>query len=308
MVLSSTPQGGQSFASYLSNGDTTWATADNGTAWQEGNATFASGANSLTFIIDSDFRSSNSNLAVNFSTGGVEVFCDLISLRAKVLERLLWAAAAITPPVNDGTALGVSGTAFSDLFLAVGAVIDWGAGDVLATHSSNALAFTGASSGYSFDALLNLSGAAAGQISFPATQNASAGANTLDDYEEGTCTITITFGGAAVGVTYAANTLTYTKAGRLVHLHGGFALSNKGSSTGPAQLSGLPFPPNIAGSFACVPVHALSMNTITADPAFQITHNATTIALRAQLADADLDNTHFQNGTILRPSFSYSCL
>lgn len=36
--------------------------------------------------------------------------------------------------------------------------------------------------------LLDISGAAAGQIKFPATQNPSSDANTLDDYEEGTWT------------------------------------------------------------------------------------------------------------------------
>jgi hypothetical protein len=46
------------------------------------------------------------------------VFCDLPGIKAKVLERLLWAAAAITPPTNDGTALGTGALAFSDLFLA----------------------------------------------------------------------------------------------------------------------------------------------------------------------------------------------
>lgn len=61
---------------------------------------------------------------------------------------------AILPPSNDGGALGASGTAFSDLFLASGGVLNWNAGDVTVTHSANALAFAGASSGYSFDAVL----------------------------------------------------------------------------------------------------------------------------------------------------------
>ena len=39
-------------------------------------------------------------------------------------------------------------------------------------------------------------------ITFPATQSASSNANTLDDYEEGTWTPTVTFGGASVGITY----------------------------------------------------------------------------------------------------------
>ena len=41
---------------------------------------------------------------------------------------------------------------WSDLFLASGAVINFNNGDVTATHAANALAFAGASSGYTFDA------------------------------------------------------------------------------------------------------------------------------------------------------------
>lgn len=62
--------------------------------------------------------------------------------------------AAPLPSANDGAALGASGTAWADLFLASGGVINWNAGDVTATHSANALAFAGASSGYSFDAVV----------------------------------------------------------------------------------------------------------------------------------------------------------
>ena len=60
--------------------------------------------------------------------------------------------ANLAPSANDGSALGISGTAFSDLFLASGAVINFLAADVTITHSSNTLAFAGASSGYTFDA------------------------------------------------------------------------------------------------------------------------------------------------------------
>jgi hypothetical protein len=41
---------------------------------------------------------------------------------------------------------------WSDLFLASGAVIHFNNGDVTATHAANALAFAGATSGYTFDA------------------------------------------------------------------------------------------------------------------------------------------------------------
>jgi hypothetical protein len=78
-------------------------------------------------------------------------------------------------------------------------------------------------------------------IIFPGTQVPSADANTLDDYEEGTWTMGISFGGASVGVTYGGSTGTYTKIGRQVTVNGYLLLSNKGSSTGTAKITGLPF-------------------------------------------------------------------
>ena len=51
------------------------------------------------------------------------------------------------------------------------------ADSVVSTFSTAGLAITG---------LTDISAATSGQIKFPATQNASADANTLDDYEEGT--------------------------------------------------------------------------------------------------------------------------
>ena len=69
----------------------------------------------------------------------------------------------------------------------------------------------------------------------------TAAANALNDYEEGTWTPGITFGGASVGATYTVNTGTYTKIGRQVTVNGYIFLSSKGSSTGSAQITGLPF-------------------------------------------------------------------
>ena len=59
---------------------------------------------------------------------------------------------ALSPVSSDGNALGTSSLMWSDLFLATGAVINFNNGDVTATHAANALAFAGASSGYTFDA------------------------------------------------------------------------------------------------------------------------------------------------------------
>jgi len=66
-------------------------------------------------------------------------------------------------------------------------------------------------------------------------------ANKLDDYEEGTFTPAITFGGASVGLTYTAARGRYTKVGRLVTVQIGIDINNKGTSTGDMNVTGLPF-------------------------------------------------------------------
>jgi hypothetical protein len=78
-------------------------------------------------------------------------------------------------------------------------------------------------------------------ITFPATQSASSDANTLDDYEEGTWTPTLVFGSGSTGITYTTRTGRYTKIGNYVFATGFVELSNKGSSTGDATFTGLPF-------------------------------------------------------------------
>lgn len=81
-----------------------------------------------------------------------------------------------------------------------------------------------------------------GQLAFPAVQNPSANPNTLDDYEEGTWTPSLSFGGLSTGITYGAATLgRYTKIGRTVIATGSVTLTSKGSATGPGQIGGLPF-------------------------------------------------------------------
>ena len=89
----------------------------------------------------------------------------------------------------------------------------------------------------------------------------TAAANALDDYEEGTWTMGVSFGGASVGVTTSSNTGTYTKIGRQVTVNGYLALTSKGSSTGDAQITGLPFA--IGNSSANYSVPSLWLDDIT---------------------------------------------
>lgn len=83
--------------------------------WNAGNYTITHSSGALTF-----------SGAPTFSAGGVF-------------------ATAPLPSSDDACAIGASGTAFSDLFLASGGVIDFNAGDVVLTHSSNVLTLSGGS-------------------------------------------------------------------------------------------------------------------------------------------------------------------
>jgi len=78
-------------------------------------------------------------------------------------------------------------------------------------------------------------------IKFPGTQAPSSDQNTLDDYEEGTFTPGITFGGASVGVAYTTQFGRYTKIGNRVFFEVSIVIAGKGSSTGNAKIAGLPF-------------------------------------------------------------------
>ena len=77
-------------------------------------------------------------------------------------------------------------------------------------------------------------------VKFPATQVSSTDANTLDDYEEGTFTPVISFGGGTTGISYGTQEGFYTKVGRLCFASFRCTLTSKGSSTGVATVT-LPF-------------------------------------------------------------------
>ncbi len=84
-----------------------------------------------------------------------------------------------------------------------------------------------------------------GQLKFPATQNPSSNANTLDDYEEGTWTPVIGGSGGQSGQTYGLQDGRYVKYGKWVNiialvLFSG-AVGAKGTITGVVEIQGLPF-------------------------------------------------------------------
>lgn len=84
-------------------------------------------------------------------------------------------------------------------------------------------------------------------IAFPATQSASADANTLDDYEEGTWTPSMS---AQTGsITSYTSEGKYVKIGRMVHVFANCKITNNGTATDNLFIGNYPF---VAGSTTSV--------------------------------------------------------
>jgi carbon monoxide dehydrogenase subunit G len=145
-------------------------------------------------------------------------------------------------------------------------------------------------------------------ITFPATQSTSSDANTLDDYEEGTFTPTILFGGNNTSMVLNRQYATYTKIGNRVFINMYVSISpTKGSSTGTATVAGLPFQNvndgNGAGGAqtACAfnPPQILYSGMVTA----YVENNATYIQL-ATVTEAGfnsgMSDTNFQNNSVVQ--------
>lgn len=77
------------------------------------------------------------------------------------------------------------------------------------------------------------------------------GSTTLKYYIEGTWTPALKFGLGSTGIAYGTQTGKYTRIGNLVTVTFEIALTNKGSSTGEASITGLPF--------AAAALHALNV-------------------------------------------------
>ena len=82
-----------------------------------------------------------------------------------------------------------------------------------------------------------------GQIKFPATQVPSALANALDDFEQGTFTPTMLYGGSEVS-SYHNQNARYMKIGEVVFFSIEVQVNSLGGQTGALTIGGLPFTPS----------------------------------------------------------------
>lgn len=159
--------------------------------------------------------------------------------------------------------------------------------------------------------LLDLSGAAAGQIKFPATANPSSNVNTLDDYERGSWTPVIGGSGGTSGQTYTTQVGRYVKIGRFVAASFWITFSNKGTITSNCEIQQLPFTTtNVAGMITAVQLAWASLATAIVTMAAFIQPNATIGSIGRNTAastgsGSDLTTTDLNNGTSIAGSLFY---
>jgi len=144
-------------------------------------------------------------------------------------------------------------------------------------------------------------------IDFSATSGTGT-SELLADYEEGTWTPAFSFGGGTTGITYSVQAGYYTKVGNIVTVTGQVEVSNKGSSTGNALITGLPFTVvNNAGALSAGAIRFANI-TYTGMATIMANQNTTTVALEQTdvLGNrSSLTNTNFSNFSFYIFSITY---
>ena len=137
-------------------------------------------------------------------------------------------------------------------------------------------------------------------------------ANTLDDYEEGTFTPVLAYAtGGTTGIAYNNQIGRYTKIGRVVSIYYRIALSNKGSGTGNAYISGLPFTvANVTQYPAAYGLHhdvnsGFGNSVANILPVSQLFNNTTTIYWYNPDSTTAITHDYFNNNTTINGNVVY---
>lgn len=145
-------------------------------------------------------------------------------------------------------------------------------------------------------------------VSFPATQSASSDANTLDDYEEGTYTMTWT-PGTSGSITLSNSTANYTKIGRVVIVNTYVNVGSVSSPVGTLNIS-IPFTSassNSSRSSCWIAFNSLNTggNIATAWPIVEANSNSCTVYIGTGQAVSSTFANYVQASTDARITMVY---
>lgn len=131
------------------------------------------------------------------------------------------------------------------------------------------------------------------------------------EYEEGTWTPSLKFGGNNIGMTGSFSG-RYTRIGNTVTVEFEINLTNKGTSEGVATIKGLPFTSRSTAPRNSIPagiVGQVNFQSKGVYPLYDLTFNSTSLTIRVTQNNSgplQLDNTDFADTSFLRCSLSYT--
>lgn len=135
-----------------------------------------------------------------------------------------------------------------------------------------------------------------------------AGVFSATNYTNTTFTPTLLFGAGSVGLTYTTQVGFYTRIGNIVYISVNIQLSSKGSSTGFANFTGLPFTSSSTDAQYSLNAYYLGMASFpgsTTDPVARIALSDTKFTIWGYLGPSvgtisQLGDSNFTNTSLIR--------
>ena len=215
-------------------------------------------------------------------------------------EQAEWITVVETGSIVSQTVLSITGTATATFHIGRRVRLRGGSTTRYATITDQSFSGGGTQVTLSID-----SGSLSASMSFISVGAMSgyAGSSSLP-LISGAWTPAFAFGGGTTGITYTTRTGTWTRIGKMVHITGLLQLSNKGSSTGSATITGLPFTSITSTNILWVLGHRTDLvdHNVAGGyyyPIYTIGSNAASISIfeggdnvaTAAITDADFSNT-----------------
>lgn len=130
----------------------------------------------------------------------------------------------------------------------------------------------------------------------------------ISDYEEGSWTPALDFGGAAVGMTVSSATGRFIRMGKIVILGFDHRITAKGSSTGTAHITGLPYAAGLLNGHGMIG-DFFNMATLGGGVLAGVVQAGTSsilLSTGSASGSSNLTNSNFTNTSIIAGTLVYS--